>query len=179
MNGSSPSAAYASGPPEPNSAINVEAIPRELRDLDQWVGWKRVHRDGASKPTKIPLDAKTGNTASTTDPTTWASFEAALAAFRSGQGDGIGFVFSPDDPYTGIDLDHCYDPVTGTMADWAQDIIDRFDSYTEWSPSGMGIHIIIKAQLPGKGRRKGSIEMYSEGRYFTVTGAKFDGTVPW
>lgn len=83
-------------------------------------------------------------------------------------------MFAPDDPYTGIDLDGCFDE-TGVLAGWAQDLVTRFDSYTELSPSGHGLHIIIRGKLPGRGRRKGSIEMYSEGRYFTVTGGLLEG----
>ncbi len=100
----------------------------------------------------------------------------ALDTYRSGLVDGIGFVFSKDDPYTGIDLDGCYDPEANVLDPWAQKIITRLNTYTELSPSGTGVHLIIKGQLPGKGRRKGPIEVYSEGRYFTMTGARLDGT---
>ena len=157
------------------STVNVEAIPQELRDLHQWVNWRFVQRPGRRKPTKVPINAATGGTASTTDAATWSAFDVALASFLNGQGDGIGFVFTTDDPYTGIDLDDCYDEA-GQLVSWAQAIVTRFDTYTELSPSGKGLHIILRGQLPGKGRRKGHIEMYSEGRYFTITGALLDGT---
>src|SRR5690606_29554285 len=52
----------------------------------------------------------------------------------------------------------------------AQEIIKILDSYTEYSPSGTGVHILCKGIIPPKDRRKGNIEMYSEGRFFTVTG---------
>ena len=164
----------ATAPTSSSSSVNVDAIPQELRDLPQWVAWKFAQRDGNAKPTKVPINAETGKAASSTDPATWTSFEKALVAYQSGHGDGIGFVFSTDDPYTGIDLDSCYDEV-GHMADWAENIVARLDSYTELSPSGRGLHIIIRGTLPGKGRRKGPMEMYSEGRYFTMTGASVDG----
>ena len=153
-------------------SVNPEAIPQELRDLPQWVIWRLVQRAGNPKPTKVPIDPRTGNAASSIDPVTWASFDVALAVFLSGNGDGIGFVFTINDPYIGIDLDNCQDDA-GQLISWAQDIVTRIDSYTEVSPSGRGLHIIIRGSLPGKGRRKGSIEMYSEGRYFTMTGALF------
>ena len=44
------------------------------------------------------------------------------------------------------------------------------DSYTEISPSGKGVHIFVKGELPPKGRKHGDIEMYDSGRFFTVTG---------
>jgi putative DNA primase/helicase len=95
--------------------------------------------------------------------------------------DGIGFVFSSGDPYVGIDLDKCRVPETGEIALWAQKIIDRVcEGYSEVSPSGTGVHIIVEGVVRdgGRSRRKvhldgkvvGEIEMYSSGRFFTITG---------
>jgi hypothetical protein len=88
---------------------------------------------------------------------------------------GIGYVFTEDDPYTGIDLDKCCDS-NGNIDQWAQDIIDALNSYTEISPSGTGIHIIVKGTLPQGRNRNGHIEAYSNGRYFTMTGNRVPGT---
>ena len=52
----------------------------------------------------------------------------------------------------------------------------RLDSYTEASPSGTGVHILVKAVLPAGGRKKDKVEMYSEGRFFTVSGEHLGGT---
>jgi primase-polymerase (primpol)-like protein len=156
----------------------VDAIPQELRDLPQWATWRFVHRHGASKPTKLPLNPRTGEAASTADPTTWGSFDEALSAFCSGSCNGIGFVFSPGDPYIGIDLDGCYDPESDILTPWAQDIVSLLSTYTELSPSGRGVHLILQGQLPGPKRRQGPIEMYSQGRFFTVTGSCLEGTPP-
>ena len=91
-------------------------------------------------------------------------------------GDGVGFVFSTHDPYSGIDLDGCRDPETGEIEPWAEEWIRRCDSYTEVSPSGAGVHIIVRAKLPPGRRRRGGIEVYEEGRYFTVTGDRLRNT---
>jgi len=109
------------------------------------------------------------------DPTTWSSFETVLAAMRSGGYNGMGFVLT-DSGLTGVDLDHCIE--NDIIQPWAQDVVDRLRSYSEISPSGSGIHIIIKAQLPqgNKRRRKGPIEMYCHGRYFCVTSKHLNGT---
>jgi putative DNA primase/helicase len=90
--------------------------------------------------------------------------------------DGVGYVFSAEDPYTGIDLDKCRDPETGAIADWAQEIITALRSYPEISPSGTGVHIIVREALPSHSRRKGHIELYDGGRYFTMTGVRLKGT---
>lgn len=72
-------------------------------------------------------------------------------------------MFSP--PYFGIDLDHCLDNL-----DFVDEFVETLQSYTEISRSGTGIHIICKGKLPDGSRRKGGVEMYSEGRYFICTG---------
>ena len=88
---------------------------------------------------------------------------------------GVGYVFAFSDPYTGIDLDGCLD-ADGQIADWAAAIVTRLDSYTELSPSGRGLHVIVRAALPPGGRRKGPIELYDCGRYFTMTADPLPGT---
>lgn len=131
----------------------LENIPHEMRSYRQWV------RRAADK---IPLNPRTGTPASVTDPNTWASFDEAIA---SPHGIGYGFVFTENDPYTGIDLDVKPDeqPTAEQLA-----IFNEFDSYAELSPSGRGLHIIVRGKVPTI-KRKG-IEVYSALRYFTMTG---------
>jgi putative DNA primase/helicase len=147
-------------------SVKVECIPEELKIRPQWVVvWKAVDQ----RPEKIPYSARTGRKASTTDLLSWSSFEEANEALRSGQNySGLGFVFSSGDPFAGIDLDGCVNPETGEVAAWAMEIVRHFDSYTELSVSGTGIHIIVKGEVPN--RRKGEIEVYSSKRFFTLSG---------
>lgn len=146
-------------------------VPAELKERAQWVCWRREVRGG--KPTKVPYIAGSGeHLASTTNPATWRTFEDAFT--HAARFDGIGFVFSADDPYCGIDLDRAIDSDTGEARPAALDILRSFPSYTELSPSGTGLHIICRAELPGSGTRKLlagiEVEMYDRGRYFTITG---------
>jgi hypothetical protein len=165
-----PSAPASQG--KPTSHNNFAAIPAELKELERWVNWQFVERDG--KSTKVPLDPNVGQPASSSDPDTWGSYADALARFKSDTVDGIGFQLG--DSYIGVDLDDCRDPRTGDIQPRAREIIRQLDSYTEISPSGTGIHILAKGTLPPRGRRKGPVEIYSDGRYFTVTGCHLDGT---
>jgi putative DNA primase/helicase len=119
------------------------------------------------KPDKVPYSARTGRKASSTDLLTWATFQEALEAYENGEYAGVGFMFSSADPYTGIDLDNCVDE-NGEIAGWAMEIVRYFDSYTELSASGSGLHIIVRGEVPN--RRKGDVEVYSSKRYFSVTG---------
>jgi putative DNA primase/helicase len=150
-----------------------ENIPDELKRREQWVNWRLEKRDG--KPTKVPRDARTGRRADSTNSDTWSTFGAVLGALERKVHDGIGFVFSSGDPYSGIDLDHCIDIETGEIAPWAWEWVERFDGYTEISPSGRGLHIIVKGKAPRNGKKtigNKTVEIYSAERFFTVTGVR-------
>ena len=138
--------------------------------------WRKEERQG--KLTKVPYNARTGNRAQTDNPATWASYDQAMQALRTGTYHGLGYVFHRD--YTGIDLDHCVNP-DGCIDPWAQAYLDRFASYAEYSPSKTGVHILVRGTIPSGLRRRvphalhpaphleAAIEMYCERRYFTVT----------
>ena len=155
--------------------VGTNNIPGELSDHDQWLIWQwKATEDG--KRTKQPVNPHTGELASSTNPTTWGSYEVAVAARDMFGYPGIGFVFTQDDPYCGVDLDGCRNPETGEIEEWAKKIINALDSYSEVSPSGTGVHIIVKGTLPPGGRKRGRFECYDSGRFFTVTGEHLDGT---
>jgi putative DNA primase/helicase len=146
----------------------LDNIPERFRRRPQWVNYRLEERDG--KPTKVPYIPGTNRRASSTDLMTWRSFEEAAEARETGRYDGIGFMFCSADPFVGIDLDGCRDPETGEIAQWAQEIIDSVaDKYVEASPSGRGVHVITRGTLRG-GRKKGSLEVYGQERFFTFTG---------
>ncbi|MDH9600526.1 phage/plasmid primase, P4 family [Staphylococcus capitis] len=143
-------------------------IPDELKRLNNWCVWKFEKRNG--KRTKIPFNAETGEFAKSNDKSTWSSYETAVNAEGV---DGIGFFFEP--PYLGIDIDDIDDDLHRfKQGDKLDNIVSEFNeafkSYTEVSPSGNGLHIIVKGKIPGSRRRKGNIEMYDSGRFFTMTG---------
>jgi putative DNA primase/helicase len=150
------------------SKIHSENIPEELKTLQQWVCWIEVNGNG--KKSKIPYSPNGGLPAKTTDPSTWGTFKEAAHAYRRKAFDGLGFVFTTEDPYTGVDLDKCRDPATGQIEPWATEVIEKLDSYAEISPSGTGIHIIVKNRDKLPHNRRDRFEVYSESRYFTMTG---------
>lgn len=137
-------------------------IPSDLRPFVQWVCWKYEDRGG--KRAKLPVNPRDGSLASVSDPATWATFDNACTA--ASDYDGIGFVFTADDPFAGIDID----PTTNPAIRARQDAIyAAFNSYTERSPSGQGVHIIVRGTVP-TGRRRDCVELYPSGRFFTMTG---------
>ena len=140
-------------------ADKYAAIPAELKKLKQWVAWSGD---------KLPKNPYTGGNAQSNNPETWSDFQTACKAVNKFHFNGIGFMFDRDSGYFGVDLDDCVDN---------QDLIDEFvetlGSYTEWSTSGTGIHIICKGELPEGQRRKGKVEMYERQRYFIMTGRSY------
>lgn len=147
-----------------------ETIPSELKARNQWVAWRLELRE--DKPTKVPYYAPERK-ASSTDPGTWLSIDAAWMLYERGGFDGVGYVFGPDDPYCGIDLDG--KDTDGLPREKQLAIATRFNSYTERSPGNAGLHIIVKGKLPAGGKKKGPLEVYDRARYFTVTGHVIEG----
>ncbi|SHI87295.1 putative DNA primase/helicase [Dethiosulfatibacter aminovorans DSM 17477] len=152
-----------------NAYNSFKNIPEELKMRPQWVLWKLETVKG--KETKIPYQIN-GWKASTTRPRDWTTFEKALVALNNWKYSGLGFVFSGDDPYIGVDLDHIV-AETGVFSKEALEIIQKLDSYTEFSQSKTGAHIILKAKNTlGSGRKSKDkmLEVYSEKRFFVMTG---------
>ncbi len=156
--------------------IKSENIPEDLKDRSQFVVWKILPR-ASGRDSKIPINLKTGRNASVKDPRTWGTFLDAFDYLSKHSGvSGIGFVFSEDDPFTGVDLDGCRDPETGEIESWARQIISALGSYTEVSPSQAGVKAFVEGSLPGGGRKNDRIEMYDQKRFFTMTGCHLEGT---
>lgn len=141
--------------------MRYDNIPEELKRLNQWVC--------ANDDSKVPMQANRPYAASSTDPSTWASFEDALWAVENGYYDYLGFVFN-DNGIVGIDLDDGFDR-DGSLTKLSCDILCKCWSYTEISKSGTGLHIFVKGDIPFRGRNNlAGVEMYKTARFFIMTG---------
>lgn len=158
----------------------ARALPQLPSDLDapskmvmrnQWVLWKSEGRNG--KATKVPYQPN-GRPARSNDSSTWSSYAAASAALARGGYDGLGFMFGMST--AGVDLDHHVE--NGVLDDFAQAIVDELDSYTEYSPSGTGVHILFLGTKPEGNCKDQALgfEMYGNARFFTFTGKHVPGT---
>jgi hypothetical protein len=158
-------------------------VPASLKELRQWLRWKlEPNKDGDL--TKVPYQVN-GDKASSTNPNTWTDYQTAVSGVIITNTQGVGFVV--DGGIVGIDLDGCRDANTGDLTEWAQRIVDALDSYTEITPSQTGVRVWITGELPESTKvfnldpacgygGKVKIEVYTDSRYFTVTGdAYFDG----
>ena len=138
-----------------------ENIPAELKKLNQWVCTR-----GNSK---VPMKAWENEAASSTNPQTWTDFDTAHKSVSDGHYDYCGFVFN-DNGLVGVDIDIGYDE-DGLLSSLAADIIGKCHSYTEKSKSGRGFHILLRGDLPFKGKNNlAGVEIYKSSRYFIMTG---------
>ena len=174
-------------------------LPRSLTDGHLFCVWKYETRDG--KPTKVPYSptnyGSTSTRAKSSDPATFADFETARNYFNAYPFDGMGIGFFGN--LVGIDIDHCIDKNVGTISPLAMRIATTINSYTEISPSGDGLHIILevtsgfrdgmtatdergrssyKARYFNKNSPQApGVEVYIAGetnRFFTLTGKQID-----
>lgn len=159
-----------------NVQANTKNIPADLKDAPAWVVWHVI----PDKP-KMPFSPVNGQPAKADDATTWTSYaEAVKVATRNNY--GLGFEFGEPSGIAGIDIDHCVKD--GKLSDMAEDIVKTMDSYTEFSPSGEGLHIFYSLTVPQSeiGERnknpKNGLEMYDSRRYFTVTGKVYGEVKP-
>jgi len=154
-------------PPPPPVLAN---IPDEMVQADRWVLWRNEKKDG--RITKIPY-SDPSNKARSNDPSTWKSLQAIILLKQKNPEFGIGFNLG--EGWCGIDIDHC----KGDNGEWDPDALEAvsmWNSYTEASPSGTGLHVIVRGNLPdGADKRRGNREIYDSGRYFTVTGNVLPG----
>lgn len=157
-----------------NLSFNDQHIPQALKATPSWICW--MAKPNGERVEKIPVCATTLQHASSTDPGTWTTYEKAKHVAEKHAGLGLGFVFQRDAGIVGIDLDKCRDASTGVMEPWAHDIVRGLNSYTEVSPSGEGVHTYVSGVLPPGRRKKGRVEVYETGRFFTMTGRHLPGT---
>jgi hypothetical protein len=168
---------------------DFECMPAELKQLKNWVLWVLVWN--GSKWTKRPIQIS-GFGASTTNPKHCSSFDDVKREYERAvergyivlrEKDkpiqhipvgGVGFVFDgrrDEDGlvFAGIDFDKV---ISGDeIASIAQERIRRLGSYTERSVSGNGLHVIVKARPLQSGIAHDGVEIYTSGRFFTMTGS--------
>jgi RecA-family ATPase len=168
---------------------NLPAALEPLKAMPNWVCWRwvwKVNKHGEGKWTKPPYQPKNpGAYARNNDPATWGTYEEALAVYQRGECDGIGFNLMGTD-IDAFDLDKCRDPVTGEIRPEAMAIVNRAESYTEFSVSGTGLRIIGRGSTGRDVHRKQKIpnspvevESYRNAtRYIVVSGNPLPGAWP-
>ena len=153
---------------------NYMNIPEELKNINQWVLWKKKENAKTHKVRKVPY-TRGELTANVTNRFTWRTFQVEYDEYLTGKYDGMGFVLTEDDDIVFIDLDHCFSD-EGVLNDFACEIVNLFDAdtYIEYSQSKKGLHIFVKGTIPAAVKCD-EIEMYSDKRFCAMTGDVFFG----
>lgn len=174
------------GSDEPSSFDALEAlaaIPAELRALPRWVCWRLEPDPDGGKPKKIPVNPRTGGNAMINAPSTWGTFdEAATALQRHPAWAGLMLAMVADEDLVAIDLDGCVD-AAGALSPAARDLVETFETYTEISPSGTGLHLLLHGRKPpGAGCKVkritgiAQVEIYECKRFIAMTGRRVADT---
>lgn len=149
------------------------AVPHGLDRYRQFINWKLVPDPHGGKADKVPCDAR-GYKIDAHNPVNWMSAEEASAS-----GHGIGFVFTENDPFFFIDLDHAWTPADGWSTLTTETLAQFPDAAIEVSHSGDGLHIIGTGTV-GEHRSRvagTAAELYTEGRFVALTGTDKRGRV--
>lgn len=161
-------------------SVNAPLIPQALKDARRWAIWKAEPKsdgDGTTKLDKVPYCSLQPFVKSkSTDPSSWSDFDGAYSAYLDRERTGAdGLLFALGDGFAGGDIDDAVDPTTGEPNERVRLIIGNIDSYAERSVSGRGVRFFAFGP-EAKGIKVGNQELYSRGRFMTVTGQHIAGT---
>ncbi len=163
-------------------SVVFEAIPPTLAERQQWLVWRFEQKEGEKKPRKVPYyttgKRRVGTQGDDADRAHLVTLDLARQAFEksAGKWTGVGFAFLPGDGLIGVDLDGMIDADTGEISERGQNIIAACASYTEFSPSGKGVHIICSGETETFKSNEVGVEVFCGRQYFTFTGRRYPGT---
>jgi primase-polymerase (primpol)-like protein len=162
--------------------ILPEAL-KPLTDYAQFLLYKLVWDEVKQKHNKIPLSPHTlqaypkGSNwqQDINSTTTYETVSSLLPQLPEGY--GVGFLFTPTDPFFFVDIDKCLQP-DNTWSALAMDLMGRLDgAAVEVSQSGRGLHIFGTGVTPEHASKNIplNIELYTEGRFVALTGTNAIG----
>lgn len=167
----------------PVVSVQPENIPAVLKEAARWCVWRAVPTKDGTKLTKKPMQASWPSRGlSKTTPSQWRSFNVAVDAYKRHRTDkaapldGIGFVCGGG--FVALDFDECCDEVTRDLRPDVAELLERMNTYAEYSPSGRGVRVFFLGELPGENvvSKAAGYEMYGAGGYVTLTGFRVPGT---
>ena len=142
--------------------IQIDWIPGELIAYPQWVCWRLIDRGRSRKPDKQPVNPRQMTNAGIHWANTWNTFDKAYATYlqyHNTSVHGVGLVSTLSDPFVAVEIDGCVEK--DTIESPAAQVIHDLGSYTEVSPSGQGIRILLACpEFYPNGYRE-TIEVYS------------------
>ena len=159
----------------------MQTLPQALAPLGnfrQWVLWIAVpDKKRPGKTNKFPINPQTGAVVTAHDPALWLTFEEAAQWLPNCQANGVGFVFTENDPFFFLDIDDAFNETT-RWSELSMELGRRFaGAAVEISSSGKGCHIIgTCAPTPhGCTNKALGLELYTEKRFVALTGIQASG----
>jgi len=164
----------------------LDMIPEEIKALEQFLVWRLEKLPDVEKPAKIPYNPNNHWKCAVTKKENYSDFYKAKEVFKKSDKkySGLGFGLFPSGEQTDItviDFDNVLDqsgellPQYEEIAEWTED----FNTYTEVSQSGNGLHLFFYGSPPGNTTRKAickfPVEIYCKGRYIAITGNIWHG----
>lgn len=154
--------------------FHPEHIPAQLKLDGLWCVWRAFPKKAKRGWDKIPMRSPQDGV-STAEPEQWLTYDEALTLYEGGGFKGLGLLC--EQGYVCIDLDHCV--ADGVLEPWAQELVDYLHSYTELSPSGTGVRVVLEGTAPrdlGWSEDR-QVELYAghSARFVTVTGKQLNG----
>lgn len=160
--------------------VVVDGIPASMLDTPRWAPWRAVWNEKKEKYEKIPyrFDRVTAGLSNKTIKG-WGRFDQAMTAYLQNPDKfaGVGYLMTGPHGLVAVDLDHCVDG--GEMAPWAAEVVAKLDSYTEVSPSGHGLRVMVAGEVDRDWMNHDvGIEVYAghAPRFVTITGARLPGS---
>jgi putative DNA primase/helicase len=116
-------------------------IPEKLKEYKNFVVWG-INPQNPKQPyspiSMSPLEWQKSEN--------WGTFEQVMKRVNEGKAQGIGFCFNGNG-IIGVDLDRVI--IGEKLIPEAREIVEKLDSYTEYSMSGNGLHIFVYAPSVG------------------------------
>ena len=145
-----------------------QPLPAKTAEIRTLYDLKRYKHWACHDCTGLPVSPVNGQATSCDDSQSWGTYEQAHQYWlrHSPQIVGLGFMLTPDLGITVITLDNCL--VAGHLNDFAREIVEVLDAYTEISPNGNGLHIWVQTNLATHAEIYH--EPYEHVRYIPITG---------
>lgn len=171
-------------------SVLPDNVPDLLKRTHRWGVWATDGKKPGGRFGKVPVHPVTGTNTNAHSPEAWRDIGTAVSIYKGGKAGhrsvaGIFFDL-PSEPepimkredgtplyLIGLDFDQCVTSEGGktVISQDVQDVLASLGgSYHEISPSGTGVRAFVTYPKPLKGGNKNNREMYSKGRFLTVTG---------
>jgi putative DNA primase/helicase len=170
--------------------VEDETYPADCCEpaVEQWLTWKRTTDDRKVPRAPYTNPGQPDQYVNAQNADVWTDFETAHTWAQKLNGHQLAFTIRDRDKHPGeefvlIDYDDARDPKTGKLHPTVRDHLTIAGSYADVSPSGTGVHILCRGELPDGVKTltdtlppnemfpEATIEVYDSARYVAMSGS--------